>query len=161
MNDTLPKWINYRTVTAEMIPIAVNKANNIIIYDEIAPNNVYGWFVGEGLENVQLEKLDTKNIKSMKMMFFENSSLKSLDLSSFDTSNVTDMEKMFGSCDGLTVLDISSFDMSKVSNCNDMFRNCKEGLIVYVKDEATKTKIESASGNGNVNIIVKNSKIKK
>ncbi len=207
MGVDVPKWIDCELITAEMIPRAVNKANNIIIYDEIAPNNMYAWFIGRVLESVQLEKLNTKNVKSMESLFYESSDLKKLNLShfdtsnvtnmeamfaycsslteleasNFDTSNVTDMSRMFQYCSSLTELDLSNFDTSNVTDMNSMFYSCRNltqldisnfeikddtnvssmfsfcnsELTVYVKDEATKNKIESE--NGNVTILVKNS----
>lgn len=56
------------------------------------------------LTNIDLSKVNTKNVTSLNGMFNDCNNLKSLDLSSFDTSNVTDMVYMFCNCSALTSL---------------------------------------------------------
>ena len=80
----------------------------------------------------------------MDFWFVNCSSLTSLDLSNFDTSNVTDMGSMFYGCSSLTSLNVSSFDMSNVTNTTGMFGGCTNLQTIYVKDQTTKTKIESS-----------------
>jgi surface protein len=83
----------------------------------------------------------------MGNMFSNCSSLTSVDLSNFDTSNVTNMEFMFRNCSSLTSIDLSSFDISNVTSMMSMFSGCTNpNLTIYIKDEATKTKIESYYG---------------
>jgi surface protein len=99
------------------------------------------------LTSLDLSSFDTSNVDSMSSMFSGCSSLTSLDLSNFDTSNVKSMFSMFDGCSNLTSLDLSSFDTSNVVNTTYMFyQSTNPNLVIYVKDEATKTKIESSEG---------------
>ncbi|MGY3778521.1 BspA family leucine-rich repeat surface protein [Isobaculum melis] len=70
---------------------------------------------------VNLSKLNTSNVTSMRHMFRELRKMTTLDLSSFDTSNVTTMSSMFDYDDALTSLNVSSFDTSNVTNMGFMF----------------------------------------
>lgn len=76
------------------------------------------------LTNCVFDNFDTRNVTSMKYMFYECKSLTSLDLSTFKTDNVTDMHSVFYECRGLTSLDISSFNTQNVTNMQDLFYGC-------------------------------------
>ena len=69
-------------------------------------------------------KFNTKNVTSMKDMFYACYELQSLDLSKFNTAKVTDMNGMFADCIKLQNLDLSKFNTSKVTDMNSMFKNC-------------------------------------
>ena len=98
------------------------------------------------LTSIDLSSFNTSRVTNMADMFSTCTALTSLDLSNFDTSSVTDMGYMFSYCTALTNIDLSSFDTSRVTNVNGMFYNCSNtNLIIYVKDETVKTKIESSS----------------
>ena len=71
-----------------------------------------------------LSEFDTRNVITMKEMFYNCSSLTYLDFSSFDTTNVTNMDKMFYGCSGLTCLDLSNFNTSNLTTMEEMFYHC-------------------------------------
>ena len=145
-------------------------------FDTSNVTNMNGMFSNcHELTTLDVGNFDTSKVTNTSFMFKGCSSLTSLDLSNFDTSNVTDMKYMFSGCSALISLDLSNFDTSNVtnvtymfdgcsmlesvdlSNCNfnnvseyswsAMFNGCTNpNLTIYVKDEATKTKIESSDG---------------
>lgn len=55
-----------------------------------------------------LNKLDTSQVTTMRMMFLGGGSLKKLDLGSFDTSKTTDMTGMFNLCSNLSSITLGS-----------------------------------------------------
>ena len=77
-----------------------------------------------GLTNLDVSGFDTSNVTSMEDMFHHCVGLKKLDVSGFNTSNVTNMDAMFGECDRLAELDVSGFDTSNVVIMNSMFNGC-------------------------------------
>ena len=82
-------------------------------------------FCNRGLKKIiNLNMVDTPNVKNMKGMFWNCAELSELDLSSFNTSNVKDMSEMFYECERLTNLDLSSFDTSNVEDMSRMFLDC-------------------------------------
>ena len=98
------------------------------------------------LTSVDLSSFNTSNVTNMGALFQSCPSLISVDLRSFDTSKVTNMGYMFFGCSSLTSVDLSSFDIGDATTTTNMFYGCTNpNLIIYVKDEATKTKIESSS----------------
>lgn len=117
------------------------------------------------LESVDVSNFNTKNVTNMAYMFGQCRALTSLDLSGFDTSNVTDMSSMFYQCVTLTSINVSSFNTSNVTNMRQMFYATKCSMLdltsfdftnveimsnfitsdstIYVKDQTSKSKIES------------------
>ena len=71
-----------------------------------------------------LSEFDTRNVITMKEMFYNCSSLTYLDFSSFDTTNVIDMDRMFYGCSGLTCLDLSNFNTTNLTTMEEMFYHC-------------------------------------
>lgn len=151
--ETYSYWVdeldNYLTISKKVWylnraqVLAVNVINPVSLHGAL-----YETFYDMELANsFNLKNLNTSNVTAMPSMFRSCSSLTSLDLSNFDTGNVTNMNYMFEDCSSLTFLNISSFDMSNVTATAGMFSGCTNpNLVIYVKDEATKTKIESSSG---------------
>jgi len=85
-------------------------------------STAYWFYRFENLITIEgLKNLNTENVTSMLLMFYQCSSLESLDLSSFKTSNVTNMEQMFGYCSKLKSLNVSSFDTRSVKSMFLMF----------------------------------------
>ena len=78
-------------------------------------------FTGTSLAN-ELADLDTSNMTTMNMMFYNCKSLTSLDVSGFDTSNVTNMSSMFTNNQSYTSLDCSGWDTSNVTDMTYMFK---------------------------------------
>ncbi|MBR2712128.1 MAG: BspA family leucine-rich repeat surface protein [Bacilli bacterium] len=60
------------------------------------------------LERINLENVDTSNVKNMSNMFNNCSKLEELDLSSFNTTNVLNMENMFNNCTSLKTIYVSN-----------------------------------------------------
>lgn len=98
-----------------------SQVTKAVVADQICPISLMMWF-GQmsALQTVDLSKLDTSMVTSMRATFAQCTSLKSLDLRGFDTSNVTDMWMMFTGCT-MPTLDLSSFDTSKVTLMTSMF----------------------------------------
>jgi len=70
------------------------------------------------------KKFDTSYILSMKGMFKDCINLKSIELSNFETNNVRDFSYMFDNCKSLSSLDISNFNTKKATDISYMFSNC-------------------------------------
>ena len=89
--------------------------------------NGYGLFSEyTALTSVDLSKLNTNGMTSIRAMFSGCSSLTTLDLSNFDTSSVTSMLGVFSGCKKLTTLDISSFRISGNPTVSAFFNGCSE-----------------------------------
>ena len=85
-------------------------------------STAYWFYHFENLTTIEgLKNLNTENVTSMLLMFYQCSSLESLDLSSFKTGNVTNMEQMFSHCSKLKSLNVSSFDTRNVRSMFLMF----------------------------------------
>ena len=89
----------------------------------------YGFTNLDSIKN--LNNLDTRNVTSMRSMFWECSELSSLTLgSNFVTSQVIDMSGMFAGCYNLSTIDFGSeFDTSNVTNMSSMFFNSKYKVL--------------------------------
>ena len=76
---------------------------------------------------IDIDFLNTSNVKKMNNMFLNCISLESLpDISKWDTSNVTHIDYMFSGCEKLKSLpDISNWNTSNVTQMKHMFSNCK------------------------------------
>lgn len=68
------------------------------------------------LKSVDLETMDTSNIKNMGYLFYNCSSLEQINLNNFKTGNVSGMGHMFRGCSSLTSLDLRSFDTANVTD---------------------------------------------
>ncbi len=103
-----------------------------VVDEGIAPVSTAYWFAQKStvttdvneLHTIDVAKLDTSNVTTMKSMFYCCKNVKEIDLSNFNTSKVESMESMFYNCFGLTELNFSSFDTSNVTNMKEMFRSC-------------------------------------
>ena len=73
------------------------------------------------LTSLNLNVINSYNVKNIKDLVSYCHSLESLDISKFDTSGVTTMEGMFSGCDSLYSLDLSTFKTSNVLNMQYMF----------------------------------------
>ena len=78
------------------------------------------------LKYLNLENVNTKNIKYMSYTFSNLYSLTSLDLSCFNTDNANTMSYMFNNCKSLELLNLINFDTSKVTSMAYMFYNCQK-----------------------------------
>ena len=93
--------------------------------------------------SLDLSELNTSNVTNMDSMFTKSRAT-SLDLLNFDTSNVTNMREMFAASQA-TSLDLSSFNFTNVTDISNIFASSLT-TEVFVKDEASKTKLDSSSG---------------
>lgn len=95
------------------------------VVDVIQPEYTTSWFKDcSNLISVDLQKLDTSNVKKMDYMFYGCSSLRTLDVSGFNTGNVDTMALMFDGCSNLVELDVSGFNTSNVTEMGAMFDDC-------------------------------------
>lgn len=120
------------------------------------------------LKNVKLDRIDTKNVKSMRNLFSGCIELESLDLSNFNTSNVTDMCYMFANCKKLSSLDLKNFDTYKVKKLDCMFIGCISlkyldisSFNMEYKDDRKRCSINSMFMNCTIdNLVVSDCKLK-
>ena len=101
------------------------------------------------VEIENLKYFNTKNVKSMGVMFQHCHSLLSIDLSNFDTKNVTSMGAMFNNCKSLTELDLTKFDTRNVKNMGGMFNLCEKLKTIYVSKQFTTNNVTAGNG-GNI-----------
>ncbi len=73
------------------------------------------------LRTLDVNGLNTSEMKTMSYMFYKCSELLYLDLSSFNTAKVTDMDYMFYGCKKLIYIDLSSFNTDNVGYMQYMF----------------------------------------
>ena len=85
------------------------------ILDELAPESTAYWFnyASYMTEIVGLDKIDTRDVRSMERMFGSCYNLTALDLTAFDTRNVTNFYAMFSGCSSISALDLSSFTITE------------------------------------------------
>ncbi|MDE6868770.1 MAG: DUF285 domain-containing protein, partial [Clostridia bacterium] len=108
------QWLSYR-----------NKITDVNFLTTIVAANTANWFSGfNKLTTINIEKLDTSNVRLMHNMFNGCSSLTSLELSNFNTSNVTNMGSLFQNCSSLSALDVSGFVFSNCTNAINLFASC-------------------------------------
>lgn len=79
-----------------------------------------------GLQEIDMQNFDGKNIENMRDFFSNCSNLTSVNFAEFNTSKVNNMTSMFYANFALKNLDLSSFDTSNVVYMNDMFSGTRE-----------------------------------
>ena len=79
-----------------------------------------------GLQEIDMQNFDGKNIENMRDLFSNCSNLTSVNFAGFNTSKVNNMTSMFYANFALKNLDLSSFDTSNVVYMNDMFSGTRE-----------------------------------
>ena len=87
-------------------------------------STAYWFYLFANATSIDLSKLDTGKVASMRSMFDGCTALTGFDLSSFDTNNVTDMNSLFYGCESLTTLDLSSLDTGNVTDMRSLFQDC-------------------------------------
>ena len=116
------------TYSPSSVPWAAYRSNVkavTVADDGIAPTSTAYWFYFfTNATSIDLSKLDTGKVASMRSMFDGCTALTGFDLSSFDTNNVTDMNSLFYGCESLTTLDLSSFDTGNVTDMRSLFQDC-------------------------------------
>ena len=93
---------------------------------ELNKNSSYLFHNFSGLQEMDMQNFDGKNIENMRDFFANCSNLASVNFSGFNTAKVTDMTGMFYANFVLKNLDLSSFDTSNVVYMNDMFSGTRE-----------------------------------
>ncbi len=78
----------------------------------------------QGIEEIELNLIDTSKVTNMISMFQDCNLLKDINLIGINTSNVTDFGSMFRGCSGLTELDLSNFNTNSARSIGGMFSNC-------------------------------------
>ena len=119
------------------------KIKTVIFDDSFAdarPEFCSYWFANcENLTSIiDIENLNTENVKLMMCMFYHCKSLTFLDVSKFDTKNVEDMNGMFDTCSGLTTLDVSNFNTSNVTEMEAMFAVCSNLKSIDISNFDTR-----------------------
>ena len=115
--------ISLNGTTSNTILDELNNAFYLDSWSNAAPTRI-SFGNKSNIKTIKKMQIDTSNVTSMYMMFYDCPSLTSLDLSNFNTSNVTNMQYLFDDCSSLTTLDLSSFNTSNVTSMQYMFQNC-------------------------------------
>lgn len=93
---------------------------------ELNKNSSYLFHNFSGLQEMDMQNFDGKNIENMRDFFANCSNLTSVNFAGFNTGKVTDMTAVFYGNTALRNLDLSSFDTSNVVYMNDMFSGMRE-----------------------------------
>ena len=120
------------------------KLENINFGDNLYLNNLTSMsqlFSGcLGLIQIDLSKLDTKNVVKMDSLFDYCENLQKITFgNNFNTSKVLTMRRMFGGCKSLKSVDLSKFDTSKVQSFESFFEDCSSLESVdtkYIKTDS-------------------------
>ena len=91
------------------------------------------------LQHIELRWFDTSKVTDMSYMFYDCYALTSLDVSKFNTENVTDMYCMFSDCSSLTSLNVSKFNTQNVTNMSYMFHGCSSLTSLDVSNLNTES----------------------
>ena len=82
----------------------------------------------DGLTQIQLDGLDTKNVKNAEQMFYGCSSLSNLDLSKLDFSKTEEMNSIFNGMESLEEINIEVND------------KLQKGKIIITRENKKKIK---------------------
>ena len=93
---------------------------------ELNKNSSYLFHNFSGLQEMDMQNFDGKNIENMRDFFANCSNLASVNFAGFNTGKVMDMTAVFYGNTALRNLDLSSFDTSNVVYMNDMFSGTRE-----------------------------------
>ena len=107
------------------------------------------WFSGcSSLTSIDLTKLHTENVTTMRSMFYNCSALTQLDVSGLDITKVTDTYQMFYSCTSLETIYAAAgtnWNLETITNSSSMFYNCPKlvggyGTVYSSATDQTKDK---------------------
>ena len=93
---------------------------------ELSKDSSFMFHNFSGLQEIDMQNFDGKNIENMRDFFANCSNLASVNFAGFNTSKVNNMTSMFYANFALKNLDLSSFDTSNVVYMNDMFSGMRE-----------------------------------
>ncbi len=100
-------------------------------------------FINSKATSIDVSSLNSSNVVNMRSMFDGAEATTINGLNKLDTRNVTNMELMFYNTK-ISTLDLSSFDTSKVTNMNNMFRNTR-ATTGYARNSAEANKFNALS----------------
>ena len=92
------------------------------------------------LTNVNLSSFNIINVTDMKYMF-SHSGLKKINLNFINTHNLKNITGLFSYCENLEVVDFSSFNTKNVTNMSELFKGCLKLNNIdlsYLNTEKTK-----------------------
>lgn len=111
-------------LNAFRFPSFVEEIQILDCVDTAPITNMEGLFADLSVKTLDISKIDTSNVKSMKDMFSACQKLEEIKFGEFETCNVTDMSGMFARCASLETLDFSCIETEKVTDMNRMFAGC-------------------------------------
>ena len=92
------------------------------------------------LTSVNLSSFNIINVTDMKYMF-SHSGLKEINLNFINTHNLKNITGLFSYCENLEVVDFSSFNTKNVTNMSELFEGClklRNVDLSYLNTEKTK-----------------------
>ncbi len=110
-----------------------DKTGVIYVYSDgyiSCPTNLKYFFESfQGVEEIELNLIDTSKVTNMGAMFRTCNSLKNINLFGLDTSKVTDMSEIFRGCNSLEEVDLSDISTKSLNNIggqygSSMFNGC-------------------------------------
>ena len=106
------------------------------------------------LTYLDLSNMDTSLVTDMRNIFFNCIKLTSINLENFNTSLVNDMQSMFNGCNSLISLNLSSFNTSMVTNMKSMFFYCNNLISLDLSNFNFENTIDMSSMlSGCINLI--------
>jgi surface protein len=107
---------------------AFHDSGRVYLYskdDILAPAVSYSLFRGyTNLTELNITKLNTKNMTDPGAMFQDNTSLEYLDISTFDTKKVYRLFYTFAGCTSLKQINLPSFENTPLEKLEATFLNC-------------------------------------
>ena len=101
-----------------------------------------GMFYGcKNLKYVHMNNLDTTNLENIDNMFFNCQNLEYIDMVNFDTKNVVTSRSTFENCFKLSKINIKSFDFTKTTDASYMFKSCHSIIEIALKNDDTQSNI--------------------
>ena len=141
--------INYCFATTPSL-----KSLNIDGWDVSKISNMEYLFNGCGLETLDLSSWNTESLLYMQSIFDNMASLSYINVNDWNVSGIKNLTAAFRKCPLLEEVDISTWDTSNVTTWDAIIYGCTNLKTVYVKDENTKTSIESTYYEQDTDIIV-------
>lgn len=130
---------NVTTMADSFRETAITSINLNNLNSENVKNTQSMFYGCTQLQSANLSGLVRGGNDNISAMFYGCRSLTSLDVSNWDTSSVTDMSNMFQNCSSLTSLDISNLVTSSVIKMNGMFQGCSSLTSIDVSNWDTSS----------------------
>jgi surface protein len=97
------------------------------------------------LEVINLNEMDTSEVRTMEKMFYGCTSLKSVTMNYIKTPNLENSNSMFENCEKLEKIYMKNFDTKNIVSSKSMFEDCKQLNKIYIDNYFDLTKCEDAS----------------